>query len=81
MSTAADAVRVAIDRIARTRRALAAGELGLEPAEPRRVAPYDGAEHRYLHVMSKVRETPGKFPRRPGMALKRPLGAKRSTKR
>jgi 16S rRNA (guanine527-N7)-methyltransferase len=61
--------------------ALAAVELGLEPAEPRRVAPYDGAEHRYLHVMSKVRETPGKFPRRPGMALKRPLGAKRSTKR
>ena len=54
--------------------AVAAAELGLEPAEPRRVAPYAGAEHRYLHLMSKVRETPPRFPRRPGMALKRPLG-------
>jgi 16S rRNA (guanine527-N7)-methyltransferase len=52
----------------------AAAELGLEPAEPRRVIPYRGAEHRYLHVMSKVSETPARFPRRPGMALKRPLG-------
>jgi 16S rRNA (guanine527-N7)-methyltransferase len=54
--------------------ARAAADLGLEPAEPRRVHPYDGAEHRYLHVMSKVRETPPRFPRRPGMARKRPLG-------
>ena len=36
--------------------------------------PYPGAEHRYLHLMSKV-ERPPRFPRRPGMALKRPLGA------
>ncbi|HWF23859.1 MAG TPA: 16S rRNA (guanine(527)-N(7))-methyltransferase RsmG [Solirubrobacteraceae bacterium] len=57
--------------------ALAASELGLEPGEPRRVAPYHGAEHRYLHLMSKVRETPARFPRRPGMALKRPLGGGR----
>jgi 16S rRNA (guanine527-N7)-methyltransferase len=55
--------------------ARAADELGLEPLEPRRVAPYAGAEHRYLHLMSKVRETPPRFPRRPGMAAKRPLGA------
>jgi 16S rRNA (guanine527-N7)-methyltransferase len=54
--------------------ARAAFELGLEAADPRRVAPYDGAEHRYLHLMSKVRETPARFPRRPGMALKRQLG-------
>ncbi|MEA2199122.1 MAG: rRNA (guanine527-N7)-methyltransferase [Solirubrobacteraceae bacterium] len=57
--------------------ARAAADLGLEPAEPRRVAPYPGAEHRYLHLMSKVRETPARFPRRAGMALKRPLGAER----
>jgi 16S rRNA (guanine527-N7)-methyltransferase len=55
--------------------ARAAAELGLEPREPRRVAPYRGAEHRYLHLMSKVSDTPARFPRRPGMALKRPLGA------
>jgi 16S rRNA (guanine527-N7)-methyltransferase len=58
--------------------ALAATELGLEPLEPRRVSPYSRAEHRYLHLMSKVRDTPARFPRRPGMALKRPLGAGRS---
>jgi 16S rRNA (guanine527-N7)-methyltransferase len=57
--------------------AQAAAELGLEPAEPRRVAPYAGAEHRHLHLMSKVRETPTRFPRRPGIALKRPLGGDR----
>jgi 16S rRNA (guanine527-N7)-methyltransferase len=55
--------------------ARAAAELGLEPAPPLRVRPYTGVEHRYLHLMSKVRETPARFPRRPGMALKRPLGA------
>ncbi|MDQ6775446.1 MAG: 16S rRNA (guanine(527)-N(7))-methyltransferase RsmG [Actinomycetota bacterium] len=54
--------------------ARAASELGLEPAPPRRVAPYPSAAHRYLHLMSKVSDTPARFPRRPGMALKRPLG-------
>jgi 16S rRNA (guanine527-N7)-methyltransferase len=54
--------------------AAAAKMLGLSVDEPARVHPYDGAEHRYLHVMSKVMETPAKFPRRAGMARKRPLG-------
>jgi 16S rRNA (guanine527-N7)-methyltransferase len=54
--------------------ARAAAGVGLEPSPPLRVAPYAGAQHRYLHLMSKVRETPARFPRRPGMALKRPLG-------
>jgi 16S rRNA (guanine527-N7)-methyltransferase len=63
-------------RDAETERAAAraAAELGLEPAPPRRVHPYPGAKHRYLHLMSKVRATPARFPRRPGVALKRPLG-------
>ena len=56
------------------RAARAAHELGLEPGEIRQVKPYEGAEHRFLHLMLKVRETPDKFPRRPGMARKRPLG-------
>jgi 16S rRNA (guanine527-N7)-methyltransferase len=55
--------------------ARAAAELGLEPAEVVQVQPYSAAENRYLHLMSKVTETPRGFPRRPGMALKRPLGA------
>ena len=56
--------------------ARAAAEVGLEPGEITRMQPYRGAEARYLHLMSKVTETPSGFPRRPGMARKRPLGKK-----
>jgi 16S rRNA (guanine527-N7)-methyltransferase len=57
--------------------AAACRELGLSVAEIRRVQPYAGAQHRHLHLLSKVMDTPGRFPRRPGMAAKRPLGARR----
>jgi 16S rRNA (guanine527-N7)-methyltransferase len=53
----------------------AAAELGLKPHEPIHVEPYPGALHRHLHVLVKVGPTPARFPRRPGMARKRPLGA------
>ena len=33
------------------------------------------ARNRHLHLMSKVMDTPQRFPRRPGMATKRPLGS------
>lgn len=56
--------------------AIAAEQLGLETTEIRAVAPYAGADHRHLHVLRKVRPTPERFPRRAGMARKRPLGAK-----
>ena len=49
-------------------------ELGLNPHEPIHVEPYLGALHRHLHVLVKVGPTPARFPRRPGMARKRPLG-------
>jgi 16S rRNA (guanine527-N7)-methyltransferase len=55
--------------------ARAAAEVGLEPAGIVPVKPYPEAKNRYLHLMSKVTETPRGFPRRPGMAVKRPLGA------
>jgi len=51
----------------------AAALLGLEVGEVRAVRPYAGAEHRHLHVLVKVGETPPRFPRRAGMARKRPL--------
>jgi 16S rRNA (guanine527-N7)-methyltransferase len=54
----------------------AAAELGLAVEEIRPVDPYPGAEHRHLHVLRKVAPTPDRFPRRPGMARKRPLRAK-----
>jgi 16S rRNA (guanine527-N7)-methyltransferase len=55
--------------------AAAAAQLGLELAEIRPVDPFPGADHRHLYVYSKVRETPPKFPRRAGMARKRPLSS------
>jgi 16S rRNA (guanine527-N7)-methyltransferase len=52
----------------------AAAILGLEPEAPVAVHPYPGAQRRHLHPFVKVAETPSRFPRRPGIALKRPLG-------
>ena len=56
--------------------AAAAAVLGLEPAGVHPVTPYPGAERRSLHVFRKVAPTPARFPRRPGMAAKRPLGGR-----
>jgi 16S rRNA (guanine527-N7)-methyltransferase len=54
--------------------AVAAAETGLEPAEVVAVQPYPESRNRHLHVYRKTAATPGRFPRRPGMAAKRPLG-------
>jgi 16S rRNA (guanine527-N7)-methyltransferase len=54
--------------------ARAARQLGLELRAPVAVKPYPAAEHRHLHVLVKIGETPAKFPRRPGVAHKHPLG-------
>jgi 16S rRNA (guanine527-N7)-methyltransferase len=52
----------------------AAQTLGLRLAEVRQVEPFAGATDRHLHVFVKERETPDRFPRRAGVARKRPLG-------
>src|SRR5438132_1470083 len=52
----------------------AAEELGLRRADVRSVMPFAGARSRYLHLYSKVSETPSRFPRRAGVARRRPLG-------
>jgi 16S rRNA (guanine527-N7)-methyltransferase len=49
--------------------------LGIRAGAIRDVQPYPAARNRYLHLMSKVMETPPGFPRRPGVAMKRPLGS------
>jgi 16S rRNA (guanine527-N7)-methyltransferase len=54
--------------------ATAAEAVGLEPVEPRAVRPYEAAERLSLHAFVKVAPTPSRFPRRPGVALRRPLG-------
>src|SRR5205085_5823860 len=59
----------------------AAAQVGLALEEVRRVHPFEGAERRHLYVLRKVAETPARFPRRPGMATKRPLGKEQSVRR
>jgi 16S rRNA (guanine527-N7)-methyltransferase len=54
----------------------AAAVLGLESTEPIRVIPYAGARDHTLHVFRKVAPTPARFPRRVGVAVKRPLSAR-----
>ena len=53
--------------------AAAAEILGLEVLEPVAVVPYAGARDHTLHAFRKIAPTPDRFPRRPGMATKRPL--------
>jgi 16S rRNA (guanine527-N7)-methyltransferase len=52
----------------------AASVLGMEQVEIRRVSPHEHARKHHLHIYLKRRETPSRFPRRAGVARKRPLG-------
>ena len=54
--------------------AAASARLGLEARAVVRVEPFAGARDRHLHVFLKQTPTPEGFPRRPGVARKRPLG-------
>jgi len=47
--------------------------VGMSPARVERVEPFPGAHSRHLHLYAKIGPTPDRFPRRPGMARKRPL--------
>jgi 16S rRNA (guanine527-N7)-methyltransferase len=55
------------------RGANAAVEVGLEPDAVVEVQPWAGVRERHLVVYRKVSPAPERFPRRPGMAAKRPL--------
>ena len=60
---------------AETRAARAAcARLGLSAPEELPVEPYPGSRNHALFKAVKVGDTPAGFPRRPGMAVKRPLG-------
>ena len=50
-----------------------AAQLGLKPGEVLKVTPFEGAHSRHLHVFEKTAPTPDRFPRRPGVAARRPL--------
>lgn len=53
----------------------AATILGCEPAGVLPVTPYAHSERRTLYLFRKTAETPSRYPRRAGMAAKRPLSA------
>jgi 16S rRNA (guanine527-N7)-methyltransferase len=55
--------------------AAAAEALGMSLPEAIAVEPFATAEARSLYLSSKVSPTPPRFPRRPGMARKRPIQA------
>jgi 16S rRNA (guanine527-N7)-methyltransferase len=54
--------------------AAAAALVGMSAPERHPLGAAPGADHRSLYSSMKVRPTPDGFPRRPGMARKRPLG-------
>ena len=51
----------------------AAERVGMAVKEVLSVQPYPSSENRHLHVFRKIAPTPPEFPRRAGMARKRPL--------
>jgi 16S rRNA (guanine527-N7)-methyltransferase len=53
----------------------AAAALGMAELQVRPVAPFQGARARHLYLSSKVSSTPPEYPRRPGIARKRPFRA------
>jgi 16S rRNA (guanine527-N7)-methyltransferase len=53
----------------------AAAATGLGPGAIVAVRPWAGAEHLHLHLHLKVGLTPNRYPRRAGMASKRPIRA------
>jgi 16S rRNA (guanine527-N7)-methyltransferase len=52
----------------------AAALLGMRPAGIEWVGAYAGSRNRHLHRYEKTGPSPPGYPRRPGMAKKRPLG-------
>jgi len=55
--------------------AAAAAVTGLEACPPLSVTPFPGVEDRHLYLYLKLGDTPLRFPRRPGIARKRPIRA------
>jgi 16S rRNA (guanine527-N7)-methyltransferase len=52
----------------------AAAKVGMAVKDVIPVQPYETSENRHLHIFRKIAPTPPEFPRRAGMARKRPLG-------
>jgi 16S rRNA (guanine527-N7)-methyltransferase len=61
------------DREEEVRAVRAAELLNMAPVGVLPARPFPGARQRHLHVFRKLGPTPPRFPRRPGVAAKRPL--------
>ncbi|HEX6652267.1 MAG TPA: 16S rRNA (guanine(527)-N(7))-methyltransferase RsmG [Thermoleophilaceae bacterium] len=61
------------DSAEETSGAAAAEQVGMAVEEVVPVQPYPASENRHLHIYRKIAPTPERFPRRAGMARKRPL--------
>jgi 16S rRNA (guanine527-N7)-methyltransferase len=66
----------AVDELEEADGLAAAEALGLARDTVLAVQPYAGSERRTLHVFRKIAPTPERYPRRAGMAAKRPLTAR-----
>jgi 16S rRNA (guanine527-N7)-methyltransferase len=53
----------------------AASEVGMSALRAVPVQPFEQARERCLYLTSKLSPTPARYPRRPGMARKRPIQA------
>jgi 16S rRNA (guanine527-N7)-methyltransferase len=60
------------------RAAVSATTIGMRPVAAGKVEPFAASRSRHLHTYQKVAPTPPGYPRRPGMAKKRPLGGRPS---
>jgi 16S rRNA (guanine527-N7)-methyltransferase len=68
------AMKGAISDQERIQADMALGILGSETLEVVRLHPFVDAENRFAYVARKTRATPERYPRRPGIPGKRPLG-------
>lgn len=62
------------DVVERAAAETAASKLGFDPGSLSEVKPFAGSRARHFYVASKRLPTPETYPRRPGIALKRPIG-------
>jgi len=64
-----------VDETERLAGSKAALEVGMQAEAVLEAEPFEGVRERNLVIYRKIAETPSTFPRRPGMAAKRPLGS------
>lgn len=70
------AMKGAISDEERIHAEIALAILGADLLEAVKLRPFPDADNRWAYVARKARATPGEYPRRPGVPVKRPLGGR-----